>query len=280
MEFPVMSQCKNNLNFQPVASGSSDFVTFTWGLEKLNAFELKSSSVIDLKALPEFQAKYWYDAVFKIYPKISLMEMARLRACVQKLAQENHDFNIPEQKWMAAFGYTYRDDLISLMDMLLLMPSTFQYWIAEKDLGPRELRPLLLIKNFQEYLPLIAKLIDSQPSRSESAQILELLIQLILMDTKPSTLLACLQKSSDMALVDLRSLRYPKRSLLQASMQERAAKLPWPKKTQLKWNFLKDQPSLEMKVLIQSEEEFNKLASSLVSIQEKLNQKDLNPWKI
>lgn len=259
---------------------SVSLVMFCWGNECLNAFHLIDSNLpsVDLKAHAAFKDKRWHQAMAALYPEMSLVELARLWVCVCETRVANADFDTDDNEWMQSFGWQNRDELMEILKLILKTPIQFQNWAAEKKLGQRELRPLLLIKNFPEHYSILGELPKSNPSRNEGALMLELLVELLLMDMGERQIIEALNLPVDEAIAEFRKLRYPQRTGLQQSMESKAKKLPWPKKSQIKWNFLKDQPSLEFKTLIHSEEEFYQLLESLKLIEAKLKSKDSNPW--
>src|SRR5690606_23053970 len=108
--------------------------------------------------------------------------------------------------------------------------------------------------------------------------LIETMVQLLLMDVEIPKIREILAQEPFKALTEMRRLRYPERTQKQNTMEEKCKKLPWPKGTQLKWNFLRDQPSLELKLLLQSEAELRSLVISMQQIQANLASEDKNPW--
>lgn len=281
MDFRPIVHRKNNLNFQPLTPVKEELPVFLWGEETLSGFHRPMETpAVDLKSLYKMsnQDLSWHQAMAALHGSLSLPEVARLRVLVHELQQSNRDFRTEDAEWTRSFGWHYNQDLQDVLDFVPQLPADFQNWASDKDLGQRELRPLLLIKNFPEFFPHLSALAVQNPPRGEGVQLLEMTVELLLMDVPIQTIQEIFEMEPFRAILEMRGLRYPQRAGKQALMEEKCKKLPWPKGTQLKWNFLRDQPSLELKLLLQSEAELRALAQSMLEIQERLTSEDRNPW--
>ncbi len=278
MDFRQIAQCKKSLNFKPDKGPHIISPAFSWGDELLTGFNAPDETpVVDLEQLTNF--KTWHEAMASLYGEISFVEFARLNHCVQGWDKAKLLMRKTSPSWAQSFGFNEKEDTLELCECVLQMPEQFQTWASEKKLSFRELRPLRLLKNEEEEQRVLNTLAINGFSRNEGAYALELLVELLLMEKPKAALQKILEEPPHVALEQLRKLRYPKRWEKQDAIIQKAQKLSWPRRSQSKWNFLKDSPSLELKFLIHNEEEFHQLVDQLNLIKDKMSEDSVNPWK-
>jgi len=136
-----------------------------------------------------------------------------------------------------------QSELMELSKIICNLPEKFKKWVHEKDLHFFDLAPLLSIKSETAGLDVIknAATLRLQSilenwdqihfSKSQGIQALELLVELILLNTKSEELILDQQIPAEDIIKKLKLLRYPK--TLASDEEKKNNSLLWPTSTQV-----------------------------------------------
>jgi hypothetical protein len=188
------------------------------------------------------------------YPQVGLTSIAKIIA------------QIPDEAENVCQTYDLRwsDRLRQILALVLSTPGEFQKWVEDKKFSPRDLFPLLAVRDLEPFIPVLLHLSSSGLSRSLAAQALEWSAELYLMDVPVEKILS----DEKNWWSSLRRLRRPKESA-QAEKRDRFLKeTPLPSRTSGQWLESSDQPSLEIKMQAKSPEDLLQLLNKLKSVSE------------
>jgi hypothetical protein len=188
------------------------------------------------------------------YPQLGLTSIAKIVSQIPEEAE-----NICQSyhlRWSAR--------LDQILALILTTPIQFQKWIEEKQFSPRDLFPLLAIRDLKPFFPILQHLCSTSLSRSLAAQALEWSVELYLMDVPVKKILA----DEKNWWRSLRRLRRPK-EFEQAEKRDRFLReTPLPSHASGQWLEGSDQPALEIKMQAKSPEDLLQLLNKLKAVSE------------
>ncbi len=161
-----------------------------------------------------------------LFPKLSLVETLELTMEVMEHPRLKTDFNA--ETFIQSQGMQWNQRLLSLFTWLRQTPLNFRHWAHQKQMGVRDLQPLLGIENPDSVAPLLEKLGQSPLSRNEGKQALDLIVDLILMKVPKESLL---EYEDAQWLEALKKQRFPQ--TLERDAKEKTSTQQWPKYVQV-----------------------------------------------
>ena len=229
-----------------------------WRGQLLCGFERSTGEAVDLgdaALIPAFVA---------CHPKLGLAEFSRwLNALAQQFPNEHLEWR---EALAAAFGLRWNVRLSQALQLVLKTPRTFQNWIDDKDLGARDLSPLLALPTLEDFSDFLTAMVQLPFSKSEGVRVLELGVELFLMDRPLNDLLPSSEDTRSY-LKQLEKWRRPKTSGADEVWQKSVAEWPWPAQVQGQWQRSGDQSGLEIKIRTHSPQDLHKKLERLQEIQ-------------
>jgi len=186
------------------------------------------------------------------YPQLGLTAIAQVIAQIPEEAE-----NICQ-----TYDLRWSERLSQVLKMIGCTPVEFQKWINEKKFSPRDLFPLLAVRDLSEFEPVLSHLARSSLTRSLASQALEWSVELFLMGVPFSTILG--NKKDWWA--SLRKLRRPIESAQTERREKFLREAPLPSHTAGQWLNASDQPALEIKLQASSAKELHQLLDKLKSV--------------
>lgn len=204
--------------------------TVRW--QKWRLAGLGKGEVVDLSTSWLGEALKW------CYPNLGIAEIANIVAA------------IPEQAESVCQAYDLRwnERLTQTLRAVLSTPAVFQKWVNEKQLGPRELFPLLAVPDLKAIEPILEQVGESALSRAQGAQALEYAIECFLMEMPLHAIL----ENRHNWLPHLRRLRRPLEDVDNQTRDAALNHVHLPPQTTLQWLNGTDQPVLEVRLQAKS----------------------------
>ncbi|MBX3023202.1 MAG: hypothetical protein KF799_16125 [Bdellovibrionales bacterium] len=255
-----ISQCSKCLDFLPRRPWPQVFPALAWRGHLLTGFHRPPTDM----AL-ELDDGGLVDAYKAAYPELGLSELARLLRALEATFPEYFlEFRNP---LCTAYSLRWSDRLGQTIQALLQTQLSFQTWVDDKKLGPRDLSPLLALPEISEFLPYTEALARLPISKVEGVRALELGVELFLLgrplnDLLPST------DSPSLYLRRLEQWRRPRTSENDEAWRTDVAQWPWPAQVQGQWQRFGDQAGLEIKIRTTSADDLKKKLERLNSIGE------------
>ncbi len=206
------------LNFTP-RSHRFTLARVEWKNVVLNPQKRDDLPLVDLSEFP------LEDCLVDLFGPLSLVELFDL---IQASSQHPHlEKALDKQSFFQKQGRQWNERMGQLFDRLTQTSRTFLDWAHNKQVGHREIQPLLSLKAINaEVNQLLDQFSIQKLSRNEGKQILDLLVDLLLMDHETSSLLP---KNEQPWLPQLTQLRHP----IAGSLQNPPPNLGWPKYVQV-----------------------------------------------
>ncbi|MBY0313901.1 MAG: hypothetical protein K2Q26_00145 [Bdellovibrionales bacterium] len=254
------------LDFKPSQSTPEIFPVFVWRSWALNHFETGSKSApVDLLS-QDISHKDFPEALKQIYPHLTFMELSRLFSCSRSAGLANQ---LAWDQIFRAYSYNWNTRMEKTVELALTLPPHFQNWMQEHEISPREISPLLSLKEQSSFIPFLEHFTRKSLSRNQGAQLLELAVELHLMKTPISDLFSLPEEMVEEWIARLRKIRYPQTETLDRSIEERLMSLPWTKSFSKRWTRIGDRSGLEVKFLVQSPEDLKNKIKALEEISQK-----------
>lgn len=241
------SQCTNWLNFGPRRNSGAHKI----GLALNGQMLLEAPYLLNYQnPSPQVLAQ----ALKEAYGEWGVGELSRLVFHPQAPVL----FQAPE--FMAEF-FAHPEKAQETLEKLSRLPLSFQNWCDEKKCSIQDLAILRSLDSVSLLTTLSEKIASSRLSKSQGVQVLEWSIELILLSHDAGSLL--LDADEDTWLEELRKKRYPQTVATDEKSRAEIERLPWPKKTEVKWQRRGDRAQLELKLQTGSPEELEKQIEAL-----------------
>lgn len=254
------------LDFKPSQRTPEIFPVFVWKSWALNHFETGSKSApVDLLS-QDISHKDFSEALKQIYPHLTFMELSRLFSCSRSAGLSDH---LAWDQIFRAYSYHWNNRMEKTVELALTLPLPFQQWMQSHEISPREISPLLSLKEQSTFVPFLEHFISKFLSRNQGAQLLELAVELHLMKTPILELISRPEETVEDWIARLRKIRYPQTETLDKSIEERLLSLPWTKSFSKRWTRNGDRSGLEVKFLVQSPEDLKNKIKALEEISQK-----------
>lgn len=271
MEFIELSQCKTDLDFQPALAWPRPLPLMSYKGQLLVGFDRKCEGQVHRQVIALDESEPLANYIKVLYPNISAIEFLCLTTKMVEAFPEQDVLDL-----FTVFEFRWRPELMGLASIIKTWPKELQVWARDKRIGFFDLEILATYDwqtNFQNNLKPI---LDLSPSKSDGMKILEAFVELASMKMIDDFNFVGLNFVQIQKLVNER--RFPMRTRQASEMENRSKMLSWPKKTQLRWDFSKDLPELEVRLTAKSSEDLRRLLPQWQAISEQLNQGELNPW--
>lgn len=256
-----VTQCDRSLSFQPVRTWPEVLPAIAWKGELVCGFERKSGAAVDVF---ETGRAGLIETLKAVYPELGLAETARLSVRLASSLPEI--YQELREPFFRAYGLRWNDRLGELFNLLVVAPVSFQAWVDERSVSPRDLSPLLaLCENARAFFPFLEAMTEMKFSRTDGVRALELGAELFLMGRPLSDLLP---SSSDGSryLGQLEKWRRPQAGEADQTWRSDVKNWPWPAQVQGEWQRFGDQSGLEVKIRATNAEDFNRKLERLLSI--------------
>lgn len=248
-------------NFTPYHKGPTSLPPISWRGYKLTGFEKKD--LVSFEVHNESLAAVLKD----LYPDLSLVELIRLKQCINKL-----DHLIDAQcVWieiLSKYNIRWTDQVDQTLKQLNDSPISFQKWVREKKVSFYDLTIFRSMNLISEFSSILNFLSEQQFSKSEGLQCLELATELKLIGLDDCAILNFNCKSW---LDHLKSLRFPQTTQNDQKSQDLIKKLPWPKRTKVKWLRDGDQSKIEILLELRSKKDFKELLDGLKKVYDSMD---------
>ncbi len=264
MKITHVAQCSKVLDFGPRTPWPERLPAFGWRGLLLTGFDRENGHVIELDS-EELLEKIWPD----IYPKLSLMELARFYRCVEKagLALEWPTF-------FFAYGMRFSDDFTALLQRIVTLPADVQRWCVQKDLSVRDLAAFKALADWAPILPWWQKMVTFEPSRTEGVRAIEWMVELFLMKGDLAPILADVTNFSEM-VKQMRAQRFPVMDAKDQLAERLVKELPWPKKLEARYVRNGDKAGFEVKLFVRNTPELQKQIEGLQAVESELERRGL-----
>jgi hypothetical protein len=208
---------------------------------------------------------HFIEALRGCHPELGLAELARLTGRIE--AARPDLWREIQMQLFSAYGLRRSERLAETLTALRRTPISFQAWVDEKKLAPRELAPLLALEQPETFDRFLNALAELMPSRQDGARALELGVELHLLGRPLSDLLP---SSGEIAtfLPKLESWRRPLSSGRDEVRRGQVARWPWPSQVEGQWRRFGDECGLEIKIRTTSPQDFLKKLERLDAIRE------------
>lgn len=228
-----------DLDFKPRQPSPEFCPPFVWQGWALNHFQGTTATPIEVQ---DFETTFHY-----LYRQLSLPEAARLVT-----AAEQKSIAIDWPRLFKLYQMGWNDRFYQLLKALLTTPPRFQDWVTEKQASAKDLMPLLSIKSAEQRNDLLLVFMTLPMTRSEGVNALELLVELVLLDTLLTQLQPQLDETVKMWTERLHRMRFPRTQAAESSCQKELMDLPWSKSYQTRWVRQGDRSGLEIKFTVHS----------------------------
>lgn len=260
-QFKKIESCQHHLDFHPDNPWSELLPRYCHDDELLCGFQRpahENELVIDLKN------QNLSLCLKTIYPSLSFPELSRLIA--QLLARYPQLLDLSNEMW-SLYGYQPRENLTLLAQKVIDLPLDIQRWFSQKKFAPQDLAPLRAINDLSVLSDYWDDLLLANPSKSEGAKWLEMLIELILMGLPKELLkLSCHwpldtnnsrihPDSTTQWLAHLHRLRYPLATQQTKRVEQKIHSFAWPPKSEARWTRRGDRSGVELKLFFSNPQE-------------------------
>jgi hypothetical protein len=264
MKITSVAQCSKALDFKPRSPWPERLPAFSWRGHLLSGFDRSEGHVIELSS-EESLEKIWPD----IYPKLTLMELARFYASVKAV-----DLPMEWSTFFFSYGLRFSGDFEILLQRLVTLPEAIQNWCVLKDLSTRDFSPLKAMEDWSSVLPWLQKMVTFEPSRSEGVRALEWMVDLTLMKRSLEKILSDVSNFSDWVKA-LRAARFPVMDEKDQQAERLVKELPWPKKLEARYIRSGDKAGFEVKLFVRNTPELHKQIEGLQAVESELERRGL-----
>lgn len=231
-------------------------ILYTWKSIALNPSSSGADKNLDLSGLAI------EDALCVAYPQLTFCELVDLYFKIKLSTEVNGPL------LFSFYNFHLDSKMQKLLEAIPTFPNLFWSWSRHHSLSPRDLYPLLSLKDPQQISLSLQKIVEQNISRSLGAQVLELLVECYLLGSTDSYLADILQSQStiESGLENLKSLRYPQTTQTDQKKQQKLLSLPWTKDFQTRWLRHGDRSGLEIRFFASNASELKKYSDQLMKI--------------
>ncbi|MCC6137357.1 MAG: hypothetical protein IT287_01905 [Bdellovibrionaceae bacterium] len=245
-----------HLDFKPLKTPPSALPTCVW-----NGLKLWSGSVslqpVDLSSLN------FHEAFRSIYENIGFCELAFVLTQIHEQKIE-----VDKSALFAAYNFRFDNKLEKLLETWTDVPQTFKEWAKNHAVSPADVYPLCALEAVAPLAPGLIKIADIHCSRSQGAQILELLTECTLLNIPQQDLLAHSETPQEW-LLGLQQLRFPQTQNRDIERQEKLL-AGWPKTFSTRWLRQGDRSGVEVRFFVSSKKELAEKITTLSRVHEGL----------
>ncbi len=137
-----------------------------------------NSQVCESKALVDLSAEEPSDVLFDVFGDLSFVEIAELYAACTKISGFIQKISWP--LFCQRQDMQWNEKTEQLCEAVAQLPPKFLAWAHKKQASPRDLQPLMAIKDLAVVSPLLEHFESQAPSRSQGKMIIDLLVDLTL----------------------------------------------------------------------------------------------------
>lgn len=208
---------------------------------------------VDLSAQP------FHEAFRGIFEGVGFCDLAQV---LESLSTS--DTTIDKDALFAAYNFRYGAKLERSLQTLKTLPREFIKWARERSVSPADIYPLCTIDDIQRLAASLNKLSELQLSRSQGAQLIELLAECALLGSSDDVLL---QHSGTFAtwIPHLQTIRYPQTTNRETERQQRIL-VGWPKAFATRWLRQGDRSGIEVKFFVSTKKELAEKISTLTRV--------------
>lgn len=209
-------------------------------------------------------AQLFHKALASIYQELSFSELALIVDWTEKAG-----IAFDREALFAFYQFRYDGKMEKTLLLWKTLPNAFRVWAAKHSVSPADLYPLCALNDISPIHAALLKIAGLQMSRSQGAQIVELLSECVLLKTDPSLWTKNSTSAADW-IQSLNSIRFPQ---TQNRDSERQAKLlaSWPKAFSTRWLRQGDRSGVEVKFFVSSKRELAEKITSLQRVHEGLS---------
>lgn len=245
------------LDFQPQHKPPEALPKCVWNSHVLWA----GSSALndqDLSSLP------FHTALSSIYQGLGFAELATILEWAEKAG-----IAVDREPLFAAYQFRYDGKLEKTLNLWKALPNAFRIWATKHSISPADLYPLCAVNDTAPLHPALLKIAGLQLSRSQGAQIVELVSECVLLKTDSSLWTKNSTSAADW-VQSLNSTRYPQTQNRDSERQNKLL-LGWPKSFSTRWLRQGDRAGVEVKFFVSSKRELAEKISSLHRVHEGLS---------
>ncbi|MFN7262456.1 MAG: hypothetical protein ACK5RO_01330 [Pseudobdellovibrionaceae bacterium] len=266
------SQCVARLDFKPLSPWPEGLPGVSF--QKVQIAGFRSDLVFNYESGEDSSTELL--SLFKsLYPELSFAEFASLAHAVES---SRLPFSFPFEALAPQRGWNPNESFWKILKTTQKQPSGFLHWCAEKKMGPMDCSPLLVSQDLN-LNPLLHFIVNYGLSKSQGAQVLEMVIELLLLGKTYEDLRLPEVQSRDQVeawIHSLREIRYPQTQARDREAQAYFKSLPWPGSSQTRWVRQGDKSGLEIKLFVSQPSDLKRYLQSLSKVQEQLEKQDLN----
>jgi hypothetical protein len=258
MKLTLFKQCTTDWSFKSSQIQSKLWPTSLPGIAfeghiLLGSHLTPESSVLNHSGNCEDFAKIFKD----LFPHLSLVDWSELYAVLPK---ENFEALLKIYTLQSSHNF------FKTLELIKECSEPFQDWIFQKQVSLNEVSIFLSLPP-HKFLKIQDEIILQKLSKSAGIQALEIAGELILMGQSQEQLIIK-SNHGDEWLEHLKSLRFPRSKKQDQAAQDWLNTLPWPSKSQVKWQRKGDAAGIEIKLFATSPQELKKHITSLQRVQD------------
>lgn len=160
------------LNFRP-RGHHFHLAQVEWKNVVLNSQCHGDQPIVDLSPRP------LAECLFHLFGPLSLIELSELFTAIDEFPKLMAAFDTSE--FMQSQGRQWSERQAQLFTTLQKTPLAFREWAHQKQMGSKDLQPLLAIEDLEAFAPLLIDLAENSLSRNEGKQAIDLLVDLFLL---------------------------------------------------------------------------------------------------
>lgn len=205
-----------------------------------------------------------------LYAELTTPELARLWQ-----SSANLDW-FPRRLVLEKYHLHVNDSSIEVLDVITKLPMSFQNFCSQKKWHVGDFQFLVSARELDlEFL--FQDVMLRNLSKSQSTQILENLVDLLLLETEPQQLRTADNETAEAWVTRIQKIRYPKSTADDAQAALAIKSLAWPPGTQARWVRQGDQTGLEIKFFVSQPSEMSKQLQAFQNVSDNLE--NAGPWK-
>lgn len=252
------------LDFQPLKAPPAALPTCTWNGITLWRGDGDTSTL-------DMSSKAFHEAFRSIYESVGFCDLAHVLSALEeqhsKKPQESLR-GIDRSALFAAYNFRYDKKIEKLLAVWADVPQTFKQWAKKHAIAPADVYPLCAVEDVLALSSALAKIADMQCSRSQGAQIIELLTECSLLNIPKETLLGSVEDPQQWVL-SIQQLRFPQTLARDKDRQENLL-TGWPKAFSTRWLRQGDRSGVEVRFFISSKKDLEEKISTLSRVHEGL----------
>lgn len=246
-----------HLDFQPQNPPPQALPSCVWN-DHILWTNPSTTTSLDLSARP------FHEALVSIYQTLTFCELALITEWLEK-----SQIQVNKELLFAAYQFRYDNKMEKTLLLWTSLPQAFRVWATKHGISQADLYPLCAISDLTPLQPALLKVAGLQLSRSQGAQIVELITECALLKTDASQWIKNSSSSADW-MQSLNALRFPQ-TLGRDSERQNKLLLGWPKTFATRWLRQGDRSGVEVKFFVSSKRELAEKISSLTRVHEGLS---------